>query len=48
MEENNETLASSSKDEHYLMTLGALWIQELEPGINIKDRYRSRMLNIKI
>ena len=32
-EENIEILASTSKGERYLMTLEALWIRELVPGI---------------
>jgi hypothetical protein len=43
-----EILASTSRGEGYLMTLEALWIRELEPGINTKDEYRSRTLVIKL
>ena len=49
IDENNiEVVASTARGEGYLMTLEALWIRELNPGINTKDEYRSRTLNIKI
>ena len=49
VDENNvEVLASTARGEGYLMTLEALWIRELNPGINTKDEYRGRTLSIKI
>ena len=45
---NVDILSSTSRGERYLMTLEALYIQELEPAINTKDEYRSRALTIKI
>ena len=47
-DDNVDILASTSRGEGYLMTLEALWIQELEPTINTKDEYKSRTLSIKL
>ena len=47
-EEDVSILSSTSRGEGYLLTLEALYIQELEPEINTKDEYRSRTLTIKI
>ena len=47
-DDNVDILASTSRGEGYLMTLEALWIQELERTINTKDEYRSRTLSIKL
>ena len=41
-------LGSSSRSITRLMTLEALWINNLKPSINTKDEYRSRTLVIKI
>ena len=46
--EDMDILASTSRGEIYLMTLEALCIRELQPGINTKDEYRSRALTIKL
>ena len=43
-----EILKSTSRGEAHLLTLEALWINELKPGINTKEEYRSRTLTIKI
>ena len=47
-EEHIDILASTSRGEGYLLTLEALYIQELEPKINTKDEWHSRTLTIKI
>ena len=47
-EEHIDILASTSRGEGYLLTLEALFIQELEPKINTNDEWRSRTLTIKI
>ena len=41
-------LAASSRGEGYLLTLEALWINELNPKLNTKDEFRSRTLTIKL
>ena len=46
--ENFEILGSSSRGEVYLMTLEALWVKELKPGINTKHEYKSRELTIRL
>ena len=46
--EETEILASSSRGEDFLMTLEALWIQEVGPALNTKDEYKSRTLTIKL
>ena len=45
-EEDVEILATTSRGEYHLMTLEALWIREVAPGMNTKDEYRSRTLTI--
>ena len=47
-EEHIDILESTSRGEGYLLTLEALFIQELEPKINTKDEWCSRTLAIKI
>ena len=47
-EENVDILQTSSRREHYLLTLEALHIRELKPQINTKDEYKSRELMIKL
>ena len=46
--ENLEVLKTSSKGESHLLTLEALFIEELQPSINTKDEYRSRALTIRL
>ncbi|XP_066913586.1 uncharacterized protein [Clytia hemisphaerica] len=41
-------LAQTNKSEDYLMTLEALFINELKPTLNKKDEYKSRALTIKV
>ena len=41
-------LAVSLKSVTHLMTLEALWINEINPCVNTKDEYKSRTLVIKI
>ena len=43
-----EILKSSSRGEQHLLTLEALFIEELKPAINTKDEYRSRTLTIRL
>ena len=45
-EEHINILSSTSRGESHLLTLEALYIQELDPKINTKDEYRSRTLTI--
>jgi hypothetical protein len=45
--DNIEILGSSARGEDYLMTLEALFINELRPTLNTKNEYRSRVLTIK-
>ena len=40
-------LASKSKSADHLMTLEALFIEQLHPKLNTKDEYKSRSLFIK-
>ena len=47
-EENVKILSSTSKGEAHLLTLEALYIQEIKPSINTKDEYRRRTLTIKL
>ena len=47
-EENVKILTSTSKGESRLLTLEALYIQEIKPAINTKDEYRRRTLTIKL
>ena len=41
-------LAVSLKSVTHLITLEALWINEIKPSLNTKDEYKSRTLVIKI
>ena len=34
--------------ESHLLTLEALWIEEIKPALNVKDEYRSKTLTIKL
>ena len=43
-----EVLKSSSRGEPHLLTLEALFIEEMKPAINTKDEYRSRTLTIRL
>ena len=45
--EDVEILTSSPRGEVHLMTLEALYIEELKPTINTKDEFKSRTLTIK-
>ena len=46
--EEVEILGSTQRGEIILLTLEALWINELQPTINTKDEYRRRSLTIKL
>jgi hypothetical protein len=46
--EDIEILAQSTRGTEYLMTLEALWQDELRPTINTKEEWRSRELTIKL
>ena len=49
LEDNCKILAASMRDsENYLLTLEALWIDELKPALNTKDEFRSKVLTIKL
>ena len=49
LEDNCKILAASTRDsESYLLTLEALWIDELKPALNTKDEFRSKVLTIKL
>ena len=41
-------LGTTSKGEVTLLTLEALWIRDVKPGLNTKDEFRSRALTIKL
>ena len=45
---DTEILAACSRSEAYLLTLEALYIDEVKPIINTKDEYKSRTLTIKL
>ena len=45
--ENVTILSSKCKSENHLMTLEALFINQLRPQLNTKDEYKSRSLVIK-
>ena len=45
--ENVKIIASTLKSITYLMTLEALFINDIKPSLNTKDEYRSRALVIK-
>ena len=46
--DNTSILASTSRGVVHLLTLEALYIEELKPTINTKEEFRSRTLTIKI
>ena len=46
--EDIEILAQSNRGTDYLMTLEALWQEELRPSINTKEEWKSRELTIKL
>ena len=46
--EEVEILGSTQRGEIILLTLEALWINELQTTINTKDEYRRRSLTIKL
>ena len=49
LEESCTILAASMKEnESHLLTLEALWIDELKPTLNTKDEFRSKTLTIKL
>ena len=48
VEQDVEILAQSSRSSQFLMTLEALWQDELRPSINTKEEWRSRELTIKL
>ena len=45
--DNVDILASTTRGEKQLLTLEALYINELEPVLNTKDEYKTRTLTIK-
>jgi len=47
-EEHVEILKSTSRGEAHLLTLEALYIEDIKPTINTKEEYKSRALTIKI
>ena len=48
--ENDCTILDTCKrnNQNHLLTLEALWIDDLKPTLNTKDEYRSRTLTIKL
>ena len=46
--ENVSIIDQSFVSLEYLMTLEALWIEEIKPSLNTKDEYKSHQLVIKI
>ncbi len=46
--ENMDTLKSSARGEAHLLTMEALFIEEMKPSINTRDEYRSRALTIRL
>jgi len=46
--EHMDTLKSSARGEAHLLTMEALFIEELKPSINTRDEYRSRALTIRL
>ena len=42
-----EILASTNRGTKYLLTFEALYIKEIEPGLNTEDEYHRRELTIK-
>jgi len=49
LKEDTVTLlaSSSSRGDTYLITLEALFIQEIKPKLNTKDEFKSRILTLK-
>ena len=45
---NCDFLAATTRSVTYLMTLEALWIEELRPSINKKEEYKQRGLTIRL
>ena len=43
-----KVLATTSRGHTFLLTLEALYIQERQPNLNIKDEYISRALTLRI
>ena len=43
-----KVLATTSRGHSFLLTLEALYIQERQPNLNIKDEYISRVLTLRI
>ena len=46
-EDNVTILGSTSRGDKHLMTLEALFIQEIKPHLNTKDEFKSRTLTLK-
>ena len=46
--QDTEFLAATTRNVVYLMTLEALWIEELKPYINTKEEYKQRGLTIRL
>ena len=46
-EKDIEILGSHSKSETHLLTLEALFINEIKPTLNTKDEYKRRILTLK-
>ena len=46
--EDTEFLAATTRSVVHLMTLEALWIEELKPCINTKEEYKQRSLTIRL
>ena len=46
--EDTEFLAATAGSVVHLMTLEALWIEELKPCINTKEEYKQRSLTIRL
>ena len=46
--DNVTVIDKSMKSSTHLMTLEALWIEEIKPSLNTKDEYKSHQLVIKI
>ena len=47
-EDNVKIVGSTSRDYKYLMTLEALFIQELKPQLNTTDEFKSRTLTLHL
>ena len=46
--DNMDVLKSSARGEAHLLTMEALYIEEMKPVINTRDEYRSRALTIRL